>query len=117
MKDIMFRKVCDPGNGTKSISVSSHTEDKESDTLIKKSFLYHVRPAEAVDQTITPPEVYIRKTLDTKQAIETFHFQVVGCFYVTHNRMPMRVDFHHNLNIQIKWKSKVFSPKKSVALT
>ena len=117
MKNIIFRKSLDPETRTKSLSVQQNTEDKDCKTQVRKSFKYKVTDAQPGQAEATEPQIYIRKKFDTKKQIELFHFQVKGDFCVTHQRMSYSVQFEHSLEIEIHWKSKAFSPKKSVVLT
>lgn len=116
MKKVEFKKRNNPKKGIKRLSIIQKTNDRECSTTVQKSFLYHVVKAEKEEANVEAPEIYIRKTFDTKKGIERFDFKVKGHFYMTHNRWFLKVNFHHKLNINIVWK-KNFSPKKSAVLT
>lgn len=116
MKELTLKRYCNPKRNTKSITITQKSQDKDSFTLVKKSFLYFVTETSRINPEVNPPQVHIRKFFDTKRGVESFRLQVRGCFYVNHNRMLLKVHFRHTLNIQILWKAKVFSPKKSVIL-
>ena len=117
MKEILYKKQCDTKNKTKNFSVSQSSEDKDSLTGVSKSFQYKVVPA-AYDSVPPPaPQVFMKKSFDTKARVESFDFQVKGFFYITHNRNYMKVNFHHTLHIEIHWKTASISPQKSVILT
>ncbi|MCA9398580.1 MAG: hypothetical protein KC618_02440 [Candidatus Omnitrophica bacterium] len=116
MQKLMIKKNSDPKRKTKAITITQKTQDKESFTFVKKSFLYKVRKTSQISPKAEAPQIFIRKFFDTKRGVESFRLQVRGCFYINHNRMLLRVNFTHTLNIQILWKSKVFSPKKPVML-
>jgi hypothetical protein len=116
VKKILFKKRIDPDKRIKTFSIYSKTEDDECKTHVRKGFAYAVDLAKEVNPQYKPPLVFIRKTFDTRNGIEGFGFHVKGHFYMTHNRVLMRVRFHHTLDIEIKWKAKNFSPKKSVSL-
>ena len=117
MKDIKYMKIVHPKNRTKFISISQVKKTKESTSKVRKSFVYRVIKAKEIAPKVQAPEIRIKKVFDTKKATEAFHFNVKGSFYMTHNRMPVRVEFRHSLHIEISWKTKVFSPKKSEILT
>ena len=104
-------------NRSKAISVSETSEDKECKTYVRKNFVYIVSPdVEPQEQTINPPDIYIKKSYDSKTKQERFSFRVKGSFYITRERAFYKVSFCHSLTINITWKLKVFSPK-SVTLT
>lgn len=117
MKKILFKKRIDINKRMKTFSIYSKTEDHECKTDVRKGFAYAVDVAKEARPQCKAPLVFIRKSFDTKKGIEGFSFHVKGHFYVTHNRTLMRVRFHHTLDIEIKWKVKNFSPKKSASLT
>jgi len=117
MKNIVFKKTNDAANKTKTLSMTQKFEDHECKTQIRKSFLYKVSHAESVVEQPDQPQIHITKSFDTKKRCEKFNFQVNGSFYMTHHRSNVKVTFHHSLDIQIVWKSKIFSPKKSAVLT
>ncbi len=117
MKEILFKKKSDLKRRTKLLSISQDNEDKDCKTHVQKSFSYIVSGAESREEEIVAPQVYIRKTLNTKTHVEQFCFEVKGSFYMSHNRCLLKVRFHHTLVIDITWKDKVFSPKKSAVLT
>ena len=117
MKKVLFKKRIDINKRVKTFSIYSETEDHQCKTQVRKGFAYTVDWAKETMPTSKPPLVFIRKTFDTKRGIEGFSFHVKGYFYVTHNRELMKVRFHHTLDIEIKWKVKNFSPKKSASLT
>ena len=116
MKEILYKKRIDISKRIKAFSIYSQTEDEQCKTQVSKGFSYTVDWAKEDRLTSRTPLVFIRKTYDTKKGIETFSFHVKGSFYINHNREFMRVRFHHTLDIEIKWKSKNFSPKKSASL-
>ena len=117
MKEIMFKKLSDLKKRTKHLSISQHSEDKDCKTHVQKSFSYIVSKMEGQEPEVVAPQVFIKKSLNTKTGVETFTFEVKGSFYMSYNRSMMKVRFHHTLNIEILWKEKVFSPKKSAVLT
>ena len=117
MKKVLFRKRINLKKRIKTFSIYSRTEDHECKTQVRKGFAYAVDWAKEDKPESKPPLIFIRKSFDTKKGIEAFSFHVKGYFYVTHKRELMRVRFHHTLDIEIKWKVKDFSPKKSASLT
>lgn len=117
MKKVLFKKRIDRKKGTKAFSIHTRTEDKQCRTEVRKSFKYAVDLAREVKPVPKKPLVFIRKSLDTKRGIEVFSFHVKGYFYVTQGCDVVKVRFNHSLDIEIKWKIKNFSPKKSESLT
>ena len=117
MKKILFQKRIDLNKRQKKFSIFTKTEDRECKTRVRKGFTYYVDWAEVSEPVSKPPLVFIRKTFDSKKGIERFSFHVKGYFYASHDRKMVRVRFHHTLDIEIKWKIKDFSPKKSASLT
>ena len=92
-------------------------EDQDCRTHVRKSFVYIVTGAHQGESPIENPQIYVKKFFDTKLQHEKFSFRVKGAFYMTKDRVIYRVDFCHTLKIDIHWKNKIFSPKKSVTLT
>jgi len=117
MKKILFRKLMDIEKGTKAFSITQKNEDKDCITHVRKSFVYQLCECEKVNPEIKPPEIHMRKSLNTKKGLEKCHLEVKGAFFVTSKRLLMKVNFQHSLDIQILWKTKIFSPKKSEVLT
>jgi len=117
MRDILYKKRESLKHRRKLISITEHSEDQQCRTTVRKSFIYIVTQAETVAKDIGKPEVFIRKAFDTKTQEEKFAFRVKGSFYMTRERSMFKVEFCHTLRIDIVWKNKVFSPKKSVTLT
>ena len=117
MKKILFKKRINLEKRAKNFSIHSQTEDQKCRTEVHKSFTYAVSRVKEKDPQPKPPLVFIRKAFDTKKGIEEFGFHVKGYFYITHNGGPVKVRFHHTLDIMITWKVKDFSPNKSANLT
>lgn len=113
MKELLHKKRRDIDRGTKLITINSRTEDKESRTRVRKSFLYRVMKSEQASVSVCPPEIFIRKSFDTLNKIEKFSFQIKGSFYTTNGDLVARVYFHHCLNVQISWKDFFLPPKAS----
>ena len=103
-------------NRSKAISVSESSEDKECKTYVRKNFVYIVSPDVEPQEELSQPDIFIKKSYDTKTKEEKFSFRVKGSFFITRDRAIYKVSFCHSLNINIAWKTKVFSPK-SVTLT
>lgn len=117
MKDVLFESQIDLEKCRKNFSICSQTEDKTNKTKVQKSFMYVVDRVQGPAPVAKAPIVFIRKSFDAKTRIEEFGFHVRGYFLVNHEDILMKVLFHHTLDIQIKWKAKDFSPKKSASLT
>jgi len=114
MKQIFFKKMSDPQKRIKEVCINSEVEDKECKTKTQKGFVYRASKADKGDLTFESPEVNIQKSFDTNKNIEKFSLKVKGTFYITHQLEVLEVNFQHTLDIEIFWKTKVFSPKKSV---
>ena len=117
MKEVIFKKLSDIRKGTKSLTIHNKNEDEKSITNVKKTFLYLVTKEEAMEPHLEPPQIFIRKCFDSKANTERFSFRVKGSFYMTYNRLLLRVRFHHILKILVINKDKILSPKKSAVLT
>ena len=116
MRKILYKKMTSMLNRSKAISVSESSEDKECKTYVRKNFVYIVSPDVDPQQEVAAPDIFIKKSYDTKTKEEKFSFRVKGSFYITRERSFYKVNFCHSLQINIAWKTKVFSPK-SVTLT
>ena len=117
MRRILYKKMTSLLNRSKAVSVSETSEDKECKTYVRKNFVYIVTPdVEPQGEEISPPDIYIKKSFDSKTKEERFSFRVKGSFFITRERAIYKVSFCHSLSINISWKLKVFSPK-SVTLT
>ena len=116
MRNIVYKKKQSIEHRRKLISIAENSEDKECKTYVRKSFVYIVSKAETAGE-VNAPEIFIKKRFDTKSLVERFSFRVKGSFYLTREQSLFKVDFCHTLRINILWKSKIFSPKKSVTLT
>ena len=117
MKRVIFKNKKDYEKGTKELSLCQKIEDKDCITHIKKSFFYRVVEVSCALGVCEDPQIYIVKNIDSKKKIEQVDLKCVGSFYVTHQRNFLKVNFQHSLNIQIYWKTDIFSPKKSAILT
>ncbi len=117
MKKLQFKRLNDPKKKMKLVRITSRTEDNECITHVLKKFTYKVSVSEEKEPKTVAPEVFIKKSFNTRRRVEKFNFLVKGHFFVKQKRMLLKVDFQHTLNIHISWKHKAFSPKKSEALT
>lgn len=117
MKKVLFESQIDLEKKKKDFSIYSRSEDKQCKTQVHKSFTYVVAQAKEENPEAKAPVVFIQKTFDTKKGVEGFNFHVKGYFHIHHNDVLLKVFFHHNLDIKIKWKIKDFSPQKSASLT
>ena len=116
MKKVLFRKRMNLKKRIKTFSIYSRSEDQECKTQVKKGFAYAVDRAKETRPVSKPPLIFIRKSFDTKKAIETFSFHVKGYFFVTYKRELIRVRFYHTLEIEIKWKAGHLLSKKTESL-
>ncbi len=117
MKRVVFKQNKNLNDRIKNISVLTKSEDKDSKTQVHKSFVYKVSIARENEVAQSTPQVFIKKSIDTRNGIEKFRFKVNGAFYMDHEDQKVKVSFTHSLNISVKWKKKIFSPKKSEKLT
>ncbi len=117
MKHVIFRNRTSQEHHRKMISIDEFAQDKDAKTHVRKSFLYQVNVVENGDFEEKSPEMFIQKRIDTKKQFEEFCFRTKGSFCISNGAQVVRVEFSHALKIQLHWKHKVFSPKKSVTLT
>jgi vacuolar-type H+-ATPase subunit E/Vma4 len=115
MKQLLHTSRTAFQNHVKIIKIVEKAEDQECLTKVRKTFVYVVSGA-MEEEKLPEPQIKIRKSFDTKTREEKFSFRIKGGIYVNHNRRLLRVDYSHTLKINLKWKSKVFSPKKSVTV-
>ena len=113
MREILFKNATSLQKKRKAISVSERSEDKECKTFVRKSFVYLVTPQMRVEQPIPSPDIYIRKTYNTRSKEEKFSFRVKGFFYIARESCFLQVSFCHCLKINILWKAKILSPKSA----
>lgn len=103
-------------NRIKMTKIIEDKEDKECVTKIRKTFVYVLTPVVGETETLSQPQIMIRKSFDTQTRDEKFSFRIKGSIYVNHMRRLVRVDYCHGLRIHLRWKVKVISPKKSVTM-
>ncbi len=111
MKEVLFKNQTSLEKKRKAILISERSEDKECSTFVRKSFIYLVNQEMRVEQPLAQPDIYIRKSYNTKTKVEKFSFRVKGCFYITKENCYLKVKFCHCLKINIYWKAKILSPK------
>ena len=116
MRRILYKKLTSLKNRRKAISVSEWAEDVECKTHVRKNFVYILAEDTSLEEPLSQPDIYIKKSYDSKLKEEKFSFRVKGFFYINQGRHPIKVIFCHSLGIHIQWKSKILSPK-SVTLT
>jgi hypothetical protein len=116
MKNILHKTRVGFNNRSKITKIVEHTEDKDCITKVKKTFVYLLTPVVGETETPGDPVIRIHKSFDTKTRDEKFSFRMKGFIYVNHHRRLFKVDYCHALRIHLKWKTKVFSPKKSVTM-
>ena len=115
MRDILHKvKERLQGRG-KIILMAEHSEDKQCVTDVRKKFIYVAKEVDS-DTGTGVPQVHIEKSLDRKRLDEFFCMRVRGFFHVYRNRRLIKVGYCHLLRIRLHWKSKNFSPKKSVTM-
>ncbi len=116
MKNILHKTRVAFGNRIKMTKIIENTEDKDCVTRVKKTFVYVLTPVVGEAQTPGEPVIRIHKSFNTKTRDEKFSFRMKGSIYVNHHRSLFRVDYCHTLRIHLRWKTKIFSPKKSVTM-
>ena len=115
MRDIFHKTEAVLHGRGKVITLREHAEENESITDVRKNFIYVVTEAQFEEKS-SSPKVHIRKFFDSVSHDEKFSFRVKGFFYVNQSRGLMRVDYCHTLRINLHWKAKVSSPKKTVTM-
>jgi hypothetical protein len=115
MRDILHKTTAILQGRGKVITLREHAEEKECVTDVRKNFIYLATEAQSEEEQTTP-RVYIKKSFDSVSHDEKFSFRVKGFFYVNHSRRLMKVDYCHTLRINLHWKAKTSSPKKTVTM-
>jgi hypothetical protein len=115
MRDIIHKTTGILHGRGKVITLREHTDEKECVTDVRKNFIYLATEAQSEEKQPTP-RVFIRKSFDSVSRDEKFFFRVKGVFYVNHSRQIVQVDYCHTLRINLHWKVKVNSPKKTVTM-
>jgi len=115
MRDIFHKTAAILQGRGKAITLREHADEKECVTDVRKHFIYLAKEIQSEEgQSI--PQVHIKKSFDSLTHDERFSFRVKGFFYVNHSRRLMKVDYCHTLRINLHWKSKAISPKKTVTM-
>ena len=115
MRDIFHKTTGILKGRGKVITLREHADEKECVTDVRKNFIYLASPAESEEKQ-SIPQVHIKKSFDSVHCDEKFCFRVKGFFYVNHSRRLMKVDYCHTLRINLHWKNKASSPKKTVTM-
>ena len=115
MRDILHKTTGILKGRGKVITLREHAEEKECVTDVRKNFIYLATEAQSEEPQITP-RVHIKKSFDSVNRDEKFSFRVKGFFYVNHSRRLMKVDYCHTLRINLHWKIKSSTPKKTVTM-
>ena len=116
MKEVLHKKRDTLNHRGKIVTIEEHSEDQDCITMVRKNFLYMLGPSVDTMEELPTPEIKIKKSFDTKTREERFAFRIKGSFYTNRNRRLYKVLYAHTLKINLKWKSKVYSPKKSVTM-
>jgi vacuolar-type H+-ATPase subunit E/Vma4 len=116
MKQVLHTSRAAFHNRAKIIKIVESSEDQECSTKVRKTFVYVLSAVVDESEKLPDPQIKIRKSFDTKTREEKFSFRIKGGIYLNHNRRLVRVDYSHTLRINLKWKTKVISPKKSVTV-
>ena len=115
MRDILHKTTEILQGKGKAITLREHTEEDECVTDVRKNFIY-VAAEVTHEEKQGEPQVHIKKSFDSISRDEKFSFRVKGYFYVNHSRRLMKVDYCHTLRINLHWKVKTSSPKKTVTM-
>lgn len=116
MKQVLHKTRVAFGNRIKMTKIIESMEDKDCATKVRKTFVYLLTPVVGEPKTPSEPQIKIHKSFNTKTRDEKFSFRIKGAIHVNQNRQLIRVDYCHALRIHLRWKTKVFSPKKSVTM-
>ncbi|MBF0571052.1 MAG: hypothetical protein HQL12_04185 [Candidatus Omnitrophica bacterium] len=115
MRDILHKTTAVLHGRGKVITLREHAEEKECVTDVRKNFIYVGTEAQS-EEAQSIPRVYIKKSFDSVSRDEKFFFRVKGSFYVNYSRRLMLVSYCHTLRINLHWKVKVSTPKKTVTM-
>ena len=115
MRDIIHKTSGILHGRGKVITLREHAEEKECVSDVRKNFIYVATEAQSEEKQ-SIPQVHINKSFDSARGDEKFSFRVKGFFYVNHNRRLMKVAYCHTLRINLHWKVKATSPKKTVTM-
>ena len=117
MRNILYKRRQSLKNSRRLVTIRELAEDKDCKTLVRKSFIYKVRPAIESEVPARDPQIYVKKSVNNTSHCEEFSFRVKGSFFMRYGRCGFQVEFCHILRIEIRWKEHIFSPKKSETLT
>jgi hypothetical protein len=115
MRDVLHKTTGILQGRGKVITLREHAEEKECVTDVRKNFIYVATEAQSEEKQ-SIPQVHIKKSFDSVHRNEKFSFRVKGFFYVNHSRRLMKVAYCHTLRINLHWKIKSSSPKKTVTM-
>jgi hypothetical protein len=115
MRDILHKTTAVLKGRGKVITLREHAEEKECITDVRKNFIYISTEADHEEEQ-SVPQVHIAKSFDSVSQDEKFAFRVKGFFYVNHSRRLIKVAYCHTLRINLHWKVKSSSPKKTVTM-
>jgi len=115
MREVLHKTTAILQGRGKVITLREHTEEKECITDVRKNFVYVASEAQS-EEGQSVPRVHIAKSFDSVSHDERFSFRVKGFFYVNHSRRLMKVDYCHTLRINLHWKIKAPTPKKTVTM-
>jgi hypothetical protein len=115
MRDILHKTTGILQGRGKVITLREHAEEKECVTDVRKNFIYVATEVQSEEKQLIP-QVHIAKSFDCVLRDEKFSFRVKGAFYVNHNRRLIKVAYCHTLRINLHWKVKASTPKKTVTM-
>jgi hypothetical protein len=115
MRDIFHKTTGILQGRGKVITLREHSEEKECVTDVRKNFIYVAVEAQGQEEQ-SIPQVHIAKAFDGVRGDEKFSFRVKGFFYVNHSRRLVKVAYCHTLRINLHWKIKATTPKKTVTM-
>ena len=115
MRDILHKTAAVLQGRGKVITLREHADENECVTDVRKNFIYVAVEAQGQEEQ-SIPQVHIAKSFDSVRGDEKFSFRVKGFFYVNHSRRLMKVAYCHTLRINLHWKIKATTPKKTVTM-
>ncbi len=114
MKSKVYKKKDLGQNRGRVVSIREFRKDKDSETAVRKSFVYIVTRVDAVTEVIPAPDIRIVKCIENELKREVFLFRVKGVVFFKKKRFVYKVDYLHTLAIRMFWKTHVLSSKPAV---
>jgi hypothetical protein len=115
MREILHKTLGILHGRGKVITLREHADEKECVTDVRKNFIYMASEAQSEGKP-TIPLVHISKSFDSVLRDEKFSFRVKGFYHINRNRRLIKVTYRHTLTINLHWKVKAPSLKKTVTM-